>query len=72
MRRSCWPTRRAVQAKAAEVACEVDGEPWVQQPFPYQAKCLGWLRDSHAALPGGARAAVDPLLEKAGLSALFA
>ncbi|MFL5298095.1 MAG: glutathione S-transferase family protein [Phenylobacterium sp.] len=62
---------RAVMAGEAEVSATVDGRPWSQQPFPYQAKCLGWLREAHAALPGDARATVDAVLEPAGLSALF-
>ena len=63
---------RAVMAGASEVAATVDGQAWTQQPFPYQAKCLGWLRDSHAALPAAGRASVDALLQPAGLMALFA
>ncbi|HEY2480900.1 MAG TPA: glutathione S-transferase family protein, partial [Caulobacteraceae bacterium] len=35
---------KAVMAGANEVNAEVDGRPWTQNPFPYQAKCLGWLR----------------------------
>lgn len=62
----------AVASGAAEASTEVDGEPWTQQPFPYQAKCLGWLREAHAALPGPARSQTDALLGPAGLSALFA
>jgi hypothetical protein len=62
----------AVAAKADEVRAEVDGEVWTQQPFPYQAKCLGWLRQSRADLSPKARQQVDGVLEPAGLSGLFA
>jgi glutathione S-transferase len=62
---------RAVMSGAAEVSATVDGEPWTQQPFPYQAKCLGWLRDAHAALPADARETVDASLAPAGLMELF-
>jgi len=62
----------AVAAGAPEVTAQVDGQAWTQQPFPYQAKCLGWLRQSHAALPAAARPQVDALLGAAGLSGLFA
>ena len=61
----------AVAAGAAEVTAEVDGQAWTQQPFPYQAKCLGWLRDARAALPSRARGQVDALMAPAGLSELF-
>jgi glutathione S-transferase len=63
---------KAVQAQAAEVTATVDGQPWVQQPFPYQAKCLGWLRQSYAALSADARAPLDRVLARSGLSPMFA
>jgi len=63
---------RAVMAGDSEVSAEVDGEAWTQQPFPYQAKCLGWLRQSRAGLPAAAQARVDAILAPAGLSGLFA
>jgi glutathione S-transferase len=61
----------AVATGAVEVVCEVDGRPWSQQPFPYQAKCLLWLRQSYAALSSQARAVINPLLRDAGLLALL-
>ncbi len=33
----------AVQAGAEQLETTIDGQPWVQQPFPYQAKRLMWL-----------------------------
>jgi glutathione S-transferase len=62
----------AVTSGAAEVTAEVDGQAWTQQPFPYQAKCLGWLRQARVDLPGQARGQVDALLSPTGLAALFA
>jgi glutathione S-transferase len=62
----------AVASRAAEVTAQVDGQVWTQQPFAYQAKCLGWLRQSHADLPAQARGEVDAVLASAGLSGLFA
>jgi glutathione S-transferase len=63
---------RAINSRAARVECEIDGRPWVQQPFPYQAKCLKWLREGHAALPQADRAFVDSYLNGTGAGALFA
>jgi hypothetical protein len=63
---------KAVTAGAREVTAEVDGQVWTQQPFPYQAKCLGWLRQSRADLPGQQRGQVDAILAPAGLAGLFA
>lgn len=62
---------KAVAEGAAEISAVVDGQPWTQQPFPYQAKCLMWLRQSHAALSPAARQTLSPLLGPAGLSALL-
>ena len=62
----------AVASGAAEVTTLVDGEAWTQQPFPYQAKCLGWLRASHSALSPDSHAQIDALLAPAGLSRMFA
>ena len=62
---------RAVQGGAEQVEAEIDGQPWVQQPFPYQAKCLMWLREEHAALDAPARAAVGAALAGTGCDLLF-
>ena len=63
---------RAVMDSANQVSAVVDGQAWSQQPFPYQAKCLGWLRQAHEDLPPTARAQADAALGPAGLSGLFA
>ena len=62
---------RAVNERAAEVAATVDGQPWRQEPFPYQAKSLLWVRQEHARLDGQARKTVDVALAGTGCEALF-
>ena len=62
---------RALANGASEVRCEIDGLPWVQQPFPYQGKCLKWMRDSRAALSLADRAFVDSALKATGADAIF-
>ncbi|MBM4266834.1 MAG: glutathione S-transferase family protein [Deltaproteobacteria bacterium] len=62
----------ALERAAESVECEIDGRRWVQRPFPYQEKCLRWLREDHAALDASDRAAVDAVLEGTGCEALFA
>ncbi len=62
---------KAVAAGAAEVQTSITGQPWTQQPFPYQAKCLGWLREAFAGLDAGARDRVAALLEPAGCLAML-
>ncbi len=62
---------RALITGAASVEAAVDGEPWTQPPFPYQGKCLQWLRTSRAALPDPARRSVDAALAGTGCESLF-
>jgi hypothetical protein len=62
----------AVERKAERVETEIAGRPWVQKPFPYQRKCLGWLRQSYAKLESNSRATVDSFLDGTGCEALFA
>jgi glutathione S-transferase len=63
---------RAIAEGADVVECTIDGKAWVQSPFPYQAKCLGWLREEHAALAPADRADADALLKGTGCEAFFA
>jgi glutathione S-transferase len=63
---------QAIAAGAEEVRTEIDGQPWVQQPFAYQAKCLMWLREEYAALSPTPRAQVDAALAGTGCDVLFA
>lgn len=62
---------KAVMAGAPEVEATVDGQAWTQQPFPYQAKCLQWLRQSRDGLSAGDRARLDAVLAPSGCMALF-
>jgi hypothetical protein len=43
----------------------------VQQPFPYQARCLQWLRQEYVRLEGADREFVDNLLDGTGCEVLF-
>ncbi len=62
---------RALESRAHEVRCEIDGLPWVQQPFPYQGKCLKWLREGRQALSTDDRKFVDAALESTGAEKIF-
>jgi len=46
-----------------------DGAP--EAAIPYQAKCLRWLREGHAALAPADRRAVDGLLRGTGCERIF-
>jgi glutathione S-transferase len=63
---------QALASGASEVACEVEGLPWRQPPFPYQAKCLQWLRESRGALAASDRSRLDRILHGTGCESLFA
>lgn len=61
----------AIARGATQVSCAIDGRVFAQQPFPYQAKCLRWLREAHAALSLADREALDAMLAGTGCEALF-
>jgi glutathione S-transferase len=61
----------AIARGAEQVEGGIDGRPWRQKPFPYQAKCLGWLREGHAALASADRRVVDDFLAGTGCEVLF-
>ena len=55
-----------------KVEATVEGKPWVQEPFPYQGKCLQWLRIEYAQLAEEDRGRVDAVLAGTGCEALLA
>lgn len=56
---------------APKVETTIDGQPWVQKTFPYQAKCLRWLREAYAGLGPDDRLAVDAILDGTGCAPLL-
>ncbi len=63
---------QAIVAGASTFETEIDGRHWTQPVFKYQAKCLHWLREDHAALSGNERGSVDAMLAGSGCETLFA
>ena len=61
----------ALAQGSEQVSAKIDGCDWVQQPFPYQGKCLQWLREEYAALDAPARATVDKALAGTGCEPLL-
>lgn len=49
----------------------VDGLPWKQRPFPYQAHCVEWIRERYQALTEDDRRWVDDLLAGTGCEKLL-
>ena len=62
---------KAIMAGEETFETEIDGRPWTQPVFKYQAKCLNWLRQDHAGLSDNERGAVDALLSGSGCEKLF-
>jgi glutathione S-transferase len=61
----------AVEAGEKTWESEIDGSPWTQQTFPYQAKCLKWINEQYQALGNADRARVDALLDGTGCEAVI-
>ena len=62
---------KAVTAGERTFEAEIDGRPWTQPVFKYQAKCLGWMRAAHASLSGNERGAVNAMQAGTGCENLF-
>jgi hypothetical protein len=45
----------------------LDGRPYQQNPFPYQAKCLQWIGEQYAALSDGDKSRLAELTAATGL-----
>ena len=50
---------------------EIDGAPWTQRTFPYQAKCLRWINEEYRALSDDDRTRVDAVLAGTGCEAVI-
>lgn len=62
---------KAAADGAESFEAEIDGRPWTQPTFPYQAKCLQWIREGFAALTAADRKAVSSILDGSGCEALL-
>jgi glutathione S-transferase len=60
----------AKEAGKEMVECLIQGQAWTQKTFPYQAKCLRWLREHYAGLGESDRSWLRGVLEEAGAAAL--
>ncbi len=61
----------ALQAGNEQVQTSIDGKPWTQPAFPYQAKCLKWINDEYRKLADDHRQAVDAILAGTGCESLI-
>ena len=61
----------AVKAGEPKMETVIDGRPWAQPTFPYQARCLAWIREEYAKLDDADGRMVGRILEDAGCAALL-
>lgn len=61
----------ALARGADAVASTIDGRPWTQRPFPYQRKCLEWLRSAWGRLAASEQAVARRLLAGTGCEPLL-
>lgn len=62
----------AVMAGDDAFAIDLQGARWEQRTFPYQAKCVRWLREAYDDLDPAARSTFDAIIGGTGCEALFA
>jgi glutathione S-transferase len=63
---------KAVVAGEGQFDTEIDSRPWTQPTFPYQAKCLQWLREEFFGLSPSDREAVLQVIAGTGVEPLLA
>jgi glutathione S-transferase len=61
----------AIETGAETVQTAIDGQEWTQSPYPYQARCLTWLRQAYARLDEEDRRDVDSIIDGTGVEKLF-
>ena len=57
---------KALQAADKHMETTIDGKPWEQPAFPYQGRCLGWIKEEYQKLGSGDKAQVDHILVDTG------
>jgi glutathione S-transferase len=57
----------AVRAGAEQMDAKIDGQTWMQNPFPYQAKCLQWIIETYQGLDPESKRETDRLLAGTGI-----
>lgn len=62
---------KAIDQGLDKVETTVEGKPWEQVPFPYQAKCLQWLRVEFARLSSEEQETVLSILDGSGCTELL-
>lgn len=61
----------ALMGRDAELSCSIEGKDYKQRPFPYQLKCLNWIRDEFKALNEEDQGEVIQILRGTGCELLL-
>ena len=61
----------ALQRGEEQMQTSIDGRTWIQPTFPYQAKCLFWIRQEFSQLGDADREFVSTVLAGTGCEALL-
>ena len=61
----------AVYNNKKEVNLELQNSLWTQKPFPYQAKCLNWLKEEYEILDINEKKFINSFLYETGCELLF-
>ena len=61
----------AIESGSKVVTTTIDGQRWEQKPFPYQARCLFWVRQAYAHLDQEDRNDLNQIIAGTGIDRLF-
>ena len=61
----------AIQAGQDQMETTIDGQPWTQPTFPYQAKCLQWINAEYQKLDATAKSQIDDILAGSGCDTII-
>jgi len=62
---------KSLQAGEEQMQTTIDGKPWEQPAFPYQAKCLQWINAEYQKLNAATKTQVDAILKGTGCESLL-
>ncbi len=62
---------KALMSDEKEMETEIDSRHWVQPAFPYQGKCLQWIREEFAKLSADDQVVVRDIFDGSGCEPLF-
>jgi len=62
---------KALQAGDEQMETTIDGKPWAQPAFPYQAKCLQWINAEYQKLDPAAKTQIDAILKGTGCESIL-